>query len=555
MKQFYPINAIKTIFVTLLALNFTLGSQAQCPAGAITSPTAWAQYGAGQVICISSNISTSFTLNSGASLIINAGGKVTGQITLNNGASLTVQNGGEVAATLYAYSGSSIYVHKGGKVKISTNIAASVSNYGTFEFTGGGFNVGASFINEGELISSVSFSNVNLTNAACGIINLKNAFQFNKTSTLTNNGTINAASSFTVNQNVQVENHGKIYVNGNFINSGRVINHNLIVAQGTGTFNSNDSLVNLNKMMFTGNLTTNGKVRNEGLIWTKGSMTLNNGFNQNLSTAMLRVDGGMTKNPNISLGGQLYIGGTANFNGTTTGISAANPLTINKSVNNAGSHVIVDPSMVVLDTTTFVNGIGQEATCFNVPAPAPLPVVFGKLEAYAKYNAVMIDWSTEAEINHSHFVVEYSTNGTSFTSLGEVKGKINSQTVNNYSFTHNNPSAGMNFYRLQIVSVDGDIEYSPVMKVNMKNGLSVNEIRTYPNPFIDRINADISLDSRENVVVRIIDVNGKVVFSSQKTLSAGKHTLEATNLSNLNKGIYILEIQAGNEKMIKKISK
>ena len=85
----------------------------------------------------------------------------------------------------------------------------------------------------------------------------------------------------------------------------------------------------------------------------------------------------------------------------------------------------------------------------------------------SKSNLVKISWNTTDEANIDHFVVEHSSDSLYFTPLHELVargGVVEGQT---YADADSYPAAEENYYRLLIVSKDGNTFYSPIIGVDM----------------------------------------------------------------------------------------
>ena len=69
----------------------------------------------------------------------------------------------------------------------------------------------------------------------------------------------------------------------------------------------------------------------------------------------------------------------------------------------------------------------------------------------------------------------------------------------------------------------------------------------YPNPFSGETFIDIKLNNSSNVVITLNNVLGQQVLSnSYSNVAAGKRTLSIDG-SNLQSGIYFLNVKVGNE--------
>ncbi|MFP5042027.1 T9SS type A sorting domain-containing protein [Parasediminibacterium sp. JCM 36343] len=159
------------------------------------------------------------------------------------------------------------------------------------------------------------------------------------------------------------------------------------------------------------------------------------------------------------------------------------------------------------------------------------PVKLVAFSANSTNNGVVTQWETANETNTAYFVVERSSNGSSFTALGKVAAAGNSSSVLNYSYADNNPLQGRAYYRLQMVDKDGSIAYSNIVSVAGSQLLAVS---VYPNP----ASSFVTIHSSHIAAVQVIDNMGRVVKQVQLK--------DATNpmlpLSGLPAGVYHLRI-------------
>ncbi len=96
-------------------------------------------------------------------------------------------------------------------------------------------------------------------------------------------------------------------------------------------------------------------------------------------------------------------------------------------------------------------------------------------------NTIKLTWSTSMEENFAEFVVEHSTDGVAFTSIGSIKGQGKNlyDITSGYAFSDNHPFLGRNYYRLKAVDIDNTFEYSKKIKVEVTGEKSFS---VFPNP-------------------------------------------------------------------------
>ncbi|MDI3322166.1 zinc-dependent metalloprotease [Pinibacter soli] len=172
----------------------------------------------------------------------------------------------------------------------------------------------------------------------------------------------------------------------------------------------------------------------------------------------------------------------------------------------------------------------------------PLPVTLLSFTGKSQNDNVALNWATSTEINSSYFDVETSVDGTNFYKAGQVKSKGNSGLVQDYSFIHYSPVEGANYYRLKQVDLNGAFTYSNVIAVQFDNNKG-QVISIYPSPVNNDLNITFS-KREENVMLRVISIDGKVVETKQIGIAEGKTSL---NVSSLVNGVYILQVRINNE--------
>jgi hypothetical protein len=102
-----------------------------------------------------------------------------------------------------------------------------------------------------------------------------------------------------------------------------------------------------------------------------------------------------------------------------------------------------------------------------------LPVIFGKIEAYIKKDALLINWATVKETDVSHYNILASFNGSNFTKIGQIESLApngNSNTTLVYSFSKNLTT---NQFYLYIYALLGFASIAALFKRKTKISLAV----------------------------------------------------------------------------------
>ncbi len=145
-------------------------------------------------------------------------------------------------------------------------------------------------------------------------------------------------------------------------------------------------------------------------------------------------------------------------------------------------------------------------------------------------------WRTAAENNTRAFVVERSTEGQSYQSIGEVPAAGYSQTVRSYAFADPQPMASGAYYRVRMEDMNGNSSYSDVC--NSKAGTVNNPapLKVFPNPTDGGLYM-IALEPERNFVWEVFSATGQRV-----AMGNSKEGQANARLHHLSEGIYQLRV-------------
>lgn len=176
---------------------------------------------------------------------------------------------------------------------------------------------------------------------------------------------------------------------------------------------------------------------------------------------------------------------------------------------------------------------------FTTVAQTPLPV---KLTAFSIRNdkaSVNLYWTTENEVNASHFDIERSNDGSTFENIGQVTA-LNSSGTNGYSFIDQLPKDGISYYRLKQVDADGKYTYSTLLMINR---IPANSVTLVPNPASDYVKVKTSATGR--MMIKIYSIGGQLVLSGN--YANGDQIV----VDKLTRGMYWVVINDESYKLIK----
>jgi hypothetical protein len=224
------------------------------------------------------------------------------------------------------------------------------------------------------------------------------------------------------------------------------------------------------------------------------------------------------------------------------------PVMYEQSITN--SH----PNMAAseLDAPQLVQEIYDAAIVYE---ESLLPVELSSFSASKIGSTVKLNWKTETEVNNYGFdILRLSQNdGSEWINIGFVEGNGNSNSPKYYSFEDNNLIAGKYSYRLKQIDTDGQFDYSKVIEINLDRPMKYELSQNYPNPFNPVTTIQFSIPQAGDIKLVVYNVLGEQVAELvNEYKEAGVYTINF-NASELNSGLYIYKLTAGNFTNVKKL--
>ncbi len=212
----------------------------------------------------------------------------------------------------------------------------------------------------------------------------------------------------------------------------------------------------------------------------------------------------------------------------------------------------VDP----LDIPPFSNGdcdywgqdvdgcplLAEGDSCSYLPLTLPLELISFSALALDDQR-VQLEWIVAETESSYMFEVEWrSENMTAFSKIGEVSA--NDDGYLSYTFIHDTPLSGLNYYRLKEREITGTINYSDLRSVDIK---LERQIRLIPNIVDQSMKINGQFD---NYTISVFDISGKLI--REKFL---KRNNESIDLYHLQSGYYVARIFTGERYVTKKFFK
>ena len=165
-----------------------------------------------------------------------------------------------------------------------------------------------------------------------------------------------------------------------------------------------------------------------------------------------------------------------------------------------------------------------------------LPVTLTDFSADFNNHSVEILWSTAEEINFDHFVIERSSNGSSWVTIATVQAK--EKNSNDYSFTDLSPIENSSFYRLQMVDKNGTISYSKIVAV--KTDAVTSQVTIFPNPIINAT-FHIKLTSSDAASINVFNIEGRLLYATSLK-GQTQYEVNLPNAATSSNGYLIIQV-------------
>jgi glucose/arabinose dehydrogenase len=167
----------------------------------------------------------------------------------------------------------------------------------------------------------------------------------------------------------------------------------------------------------------------------------------------------------------------------------------------------------------------------------PIKLVDFKVEQ--KTSQHLITWKTAMEENMLRFEVQFSNNGSIFSTVHSETAS-NKPNGHEYAFSYPISHFPDIYYRLLMIDKDGRTEYSNTVHLKGRaakvlitpNIINGNQLHIQTQAIFNRL--------------EIFDMNGRLRYTSNQRLMPGRNTIQ---LSGLAKGMYIVRLTNGNEQV------
>jgi hypothetical protein len=147
------------------------------------------------------------------------------------------------------------------------------------------------------------------------------------------------------------------------------------------------------------------------------------------------------------------------------------------------------------------------------------------------YGNVQLSWTDTSNQNTEYFQIQRSTDNENFQTIGTLYAN---EGESNYGYVDQPEEAGTYFYRIRMVSIEGDFEFSNVIDAEHVIQVLYDEIEVYPNPAVDYLL--IRNIQAQSAVIQIRQLDGAML------LVKNVRNDESVDVSTLPRGWVIIRV-------------
>lgn len=181
------------------------------------------------------------------------------------------------------------------------------------------------------------------------------------------------------------------------------------------------------------------------------------------------------------------------------------------------------------------------ASLCTTGSSAPLPVVLTRFTTETVAAGIKANWETAQETNSDFFEVERSANGKVFEAVERRKAAGTTTQRQAYTLTDRAPLAGVSYYRLRQVDLDGTVHFSSVVAAKWNGNPAQSLTATiFPNPTSGSFTVRVQQPTEQPVQLELLDMQGRVL--RRETISGRAAQAYTVQPGHLPAGLYLLRL-------------
>ena len=165
-------------------------------------------------------------------------------------------------------------------------------------------------------------------------------------------------------------------------------------------------------------------------------------------------------------------------------------------------------------------------------------------------NRASLKWTTANAVNFDHFVVQRSTDGSTFEDIHTVAAINDGAGAQTYAYTDQDNWDGKLYYRLAMVDADGKTKYSNIASISLQ---SAQNLRIYPT----RVEGGSFFVETGTAIhqakLELFDMNGRRLQENEWAVLEGRTPVTVNHAGSLPAGAYIVRLSDSRTTLAKQI--
>ncbi|PWJ60235.1 putative secreted protein (Por secretion system target) [Dyadobacter jejuensis] len=187
----------------------------------------------------------------------------------------------------------------------------------------------------------------------------------------------------------------------------------------------------------------------------------------------------------------------------------------------------------------------HDAVIVGLDFSEALPVELVAFQVDNQTKQVVINWETASETNNDHFSIEKSVDAIQFSEIGRVDASGDQSVAKQYQYIDTKPFAGLSYYRLVQVDLDGTRTVYRMKGVNRANTGSTFTL--YPNPVQSELTISAVAKTQDTVYsYDLLNSTGQVLLKGSGLIGAIEASINA-QIHRVDRGLYILKLYKKDE--------
>ncbi len=240
-----------------------------------------------------------------------------------------------------------------------------------------------------------------------------------------------------------------------------------------------------------------------------------------------------------------------NSKGVVSGVVNINSIGVFKNHDVCSGSYVSAPTVFTTTPFTRTTLAGANGYALQVSVPsfstfyfanvtATLPVYLISFTGSISNDIARLQWVTDNENGTKYYVMERSTDGNKFDSIGIVMASgVTGKYTYNFPDDVSRLTCNSVYYRLKIMDADGEFKYSNIVDLPLPGVAGTLSI--HPNPVANLLNVDLNAVANDRIIWQMLDNSGRVLMQGNTYVQKGQNTF-SIEVGKLQRGIYFLKV-------------